>query len=519
MKQTKSNYLRVFNSEINDLFRGDAKVSRIIDAFEKEALLSSNVANSSSIEPEEFAWMDNFERTILKLRTIIGKPRLHLKTIKEVLKKDIANKVDATGFNMTARDSKLWKMQDAEYIPEYVYANISEDEIAIYENRFIVTLMNTMYAYIDRNLQNLYKKIKKLDTLVAYGTINLGNTDEIHSCTQMNEEVLVNCISAGEASSNRPNVIPLLTAKDNPIIDTLKRTIVLQKKLHQLMDTHFYKVCAKAKPLAHTAIFPTNILNQDPEYSFCYNYYKQIMATHNTESKGFISKKHYENYVAFILVHALSRMGLTPLKKSANLLKLVNDRYVFENNEFGDKAIKVTLNTLKESEIEVKIEVLLNNTKGLSQKTIEKRTMKVLLILSANMRVKYNTTDKTNQLFSEMIDKTIHSGYDNCFIITAIDDIANSNNVITVSPNDYILDSNIYNLVKSFTLFLEGDSFIYSKRCPVCGSSMLVEEETNFECLNCSTLYSMLLDNSDDKGSEKEDIQELIWIKRMMLVQ
>ena len=116
--------------------------------------------------------------------------------------------------------------------------------------------------------------------------------------------------------------------------------------------------------------------------------------------------------------------------------------------------------------------------------------------------------DKMNKHINSTIDELTQEGYTNAFIITPFRSI-NHPQTIMVSPHTRKLDNNIVNLLRSFAIFIEGDEFIYSRKCPVCGSFLVNFDNIEYECLNCSTIYTIL------NSGKQDDRRDMIWIKKI----
>ena len=122
----------------------------------------------------------------------------------------------------------------------------------------------------------------------------------------------------------------------------------------------------------------------------------------------------------------------------------------------------------------------------------------------------YNLSEnKLIPYFKKKIANRIKSGYTNAFVITTVVN-TQKDDVIICSPNIYKIDANITSMLQSCITFSEGDNFIYSHLCPVCGYYVDGEQEDgNCYCANCESVYSLL------SSGENKDKKESVWIKRL----
>ncbi|HBJ97586.1 MAG TPA: hypothetical protein DDY82_00720, partial [Clostridiales bacterium] len=121
----------------------------------------------------------------------------------------------------------------------------------------------------------------------------------------------------------------------------------------------------------------------------------------------------------------------------------------------------------------------------------DKRHARYLIDVSPNLKYMFYNEEMLDDYINKEVADHISQGYDNYFIVAPFETIRNQNTIM-VTTHSRKLDKNILNLVKSFSLFIEGDEFIYSKKCPVCSSFMVDFDGVNYECLNCNSLYSIL---------------------------
>ena len=162
--------------------------------------------------------------------TIISHPHISNKTEDVVVRIEQANALGTEEFREVLRESRLWKRHGVGMVPEEVHYRQHIDELRIYENRFIVMLIDL----IEREL-------------ISYSKFYLSMLPTIQSATQY--------LSAGEIGE---------------IIVTVD---VLRRKIQYLKGTHFYKVVSEGKPLSGT-VRPTNILTKDRLYKYCYKFYR-----------------------------------------------------------------------------------------------------------------------------------------------------------------------------------------------------------------------------------------------------
>ena len=79
--------------------------------------------------------------------SIIAKPHLNTKSDEVIARSGEVSNLSEEDFQKTLRDSSIWRNQgNGKLLPEYLYYHKHEDEIRIYENIFIVYLVNEINA-------------------------------------------------------------------------------------------------------------------------------------------------------------------------------------------------------------------------------------------------------------------------------------------------------------------------------------------------------------------------------------
>ena len=103
--------------------------------------------------PLEKEWVTKCQKVIEKIQAITNNLRINVKYIKDVKRAEDASKMDRQAMHMTIKDSKLWKeKENGQYSVEFIHTNAIEDDIAIYENKFIkkAELARVLQPVVDR---------------------------------------------------------------------------------------------------------------------------------------------------------------------------------------------------------------------------------------------------------------------------------------------------------------------------------------------------------------------------------
>lgn len=211
--------------------------------------------------------------------SIIYHPHLSNKREEVIIRVEQAQQVGQESFRATLQDAKLWKQHDIRMIPEEIHYYQHEDELRIYENRFIGFLVDV----IDRELAKFSAfYLSRLPTLTAMDA----------------------------------------TLDSNEIGAVIEEIDRLRRKTQFIKNTHFYKEVSRGKPIS-AKIQPTNILLKDRLYRFCFKFYRSIARYEDPTA----AKRDLRAYYMILLFRELSALGFAPISSSAG-------KYCFEREDF-----------------------------------------------------------------------------------------------------------------------------------------------------------------------------------------
>lgn len=165
--------------------------------------------------------------------SIAEKPHVSTRREEVFARIEQAGQLSADDFKRVCRDGSLWKRRGVKMVPEELYYFRNEDELCIYENRFIVLLIDL-----------IGREITELKRVYGERLPRIGeNTDVLY---------------AGDAGM---------------ALDFARN---IEKRVAYLKNTGFYKIVGKEKPLKGR-IPPTNILLKDLKYRACFKFYNGFL--------------------------------------------------------------------------------------------------------------------------------------------------------------------------------------------------------------------------------------------------
>ena len=242
--------------------------------------------------------------------SIISHPHISNKREEIILRADQAQNISVDAFQRVLQDSTLWRESDLEMKPEYVYHYQYEDELRIYENQFIVLLINL----IDDELK---KYLEFYVSLIP----SLGSNNNVKLESDLTEQAILK-------------------------LEGLKR------KIRYIKNTYFYKEVSRGLKISKN-IKPTNILTKDRKYKFCFKFYRKFV-TYNDEMTLI---KDFRNYSFINLVKVLRKRGFELFETEKNVvnnrkfkLSFINDLFKLEFS-YSDLALILKVTSLKSKKL------------------------------------------------------------------------------------------------------------------------------------------------------------------------
>lgn len=202
--------------------------------------------------------------------SIAEKPHVSTRREEVFARIEQAGQLSADDFKRVCRDGSLWKRRGVKMVPEELYYFRNEDELCIYENRFIVLLIDL-----------IGREITELKRVYGERLPRIGeNTDALY---------------AGDAGM---------------ALDFARN---IEKRVAYLKNTGFYKIVGKEKPLKGR-ISSTNILLKDLKYRACFKFYNGFLK-YQCEGE---EAEDLRSIIKIYILKSLKKLGFD-LKEGKNL--------------------------------------------------------------------------------------------------------------------------------------------------------------------------------------------------------
>ena len=214
------------------------------------------VFNKTLTEIRDFDlyFLDVIESVYPAIIKIMKDPKRTIRYEEEIVAVEKARKVNSTTVKHLSSHTHLIKeiTEHGDVVPSKVLTTFTEDELGIYENRFIKSLVKRIEIFLERR----YDVMKvSLDSFVT-NKLNVSN-EFLASGQQI--KVSVDVEIKDDLNENKEK------SKEQ-----FNRLLEIRKMIKGLKSTEFMRTLAKAKEVL-PPIMKTNIIMHNPDFKMCYN--------------------------------------------------------------------------------------------------------------------------------------------------------------------------------------------------------------------------------------------------------
>ena len=430
---------------------------------------------SEDVITNEFVFADDVTTLVSHIRSIFKEPHIFLKKEEIVQNVTVASKIDNVSLRQTYKDDKIWRVKHGQIAPEFVHAYVYEDNLAIYENRFIVYL-------IDLLLETVTKKINEL--MLNLETLNKQMGAKDNECFTPFDYV---------DFAEEQGGIPVLLNADATIVKIINSLIKSKKLLIAFQTRELYIACKKAGKFNVNGLKATNIFLNDKDYFYCYNFYLNYL---NKEPIFTTESKMYFGFVTVNLLSALIKSGFT-LAEDAENIKINNSAHLtYSGLKFTKDTFTIDVTQQAEDEI-------LFTVTNLVDSNTAKYVFKVVSSAVAKNMADFGSVSS----YAKKLIENQESDVVKTYLVNDIEDVLDYN-ALYILPNKSIVAERFAKAVKSCVLLVEGSDFLHTRYCPVCGSKLIAPNDDDYSCVNCQSLYHIF----------RHDNRDLIWLKNLPAV-
>lgn len=355
--------LRKFHEELNQVFYELEREEEFPNHFYQALLSGENEIYQKSIQESKVFhedWIETIESYFPSLDKITRDPKSGLKYLQEVVQIEKAKKVNSDSIRHLAANTQLIKeVRNGEVIPKQILTTQAEIEYAIYENRFIKTLVDRLFDFVNRR----YDLVKHNVETYQNKFFNLkSNFDMRESNISLEVDLKI-----------KDTVDNDELAKSNH--ELLSRIQSLLKRVNGIRVSPFMEDLKHAKPIV-PPIMKTSIILKNVDYNNCYNlwlyldkynmlnfdvdvkeqnltldryYLRNVYQTALTAfTTVYGNQKALEDHYQYLDIQEYKRKSPKIVKKTLTELMTSPDPYAMEDNQMNQFFLEQNKKLLKE---------------------------------------------------------------------------------------------------------------------------------------------------------------------------
>lgn len=205
-------------------------------------------------------WVHAIEEALPHLSKIVNHPRSFIKSEESIMPVELARKITSNTIKNLAANTQFISRIDNQgmVIPSKILSSYNEESLDIYENRFVMTLLNKLFQFVDRRYYLIGEKAGNEFSSDLNIKGKFSNDDE-----KTAYDLKIN-IEQG------PNYF-----RNNESPDLFIRLDQVRSYLNSFQSSQFVKVLSKLNPV-RAPVAKTNLLMKNPDYQACYKLYNFI---------------------------------------------------------------------------------------------------------------------------------------------------------------------------------------------------------------------------------------------------
>ena len=345
----KDYYKKVSNS-LSDIEKEDEFFNRFIMQLNsgKNSLYQKHLSETRVFNGD---WVESVSQSLRHIDNIIRDPKSFIAQNSEIVPIERAKKTNSESLRHLSSHSQFvreYNPRNSKVIPSKILTVFSEEDIAIYENRFIKTLIDKLTLFIEKRYELIVELIGT-DYLNRLQTKNKFKYEDIQIDFEINM-TLKRQIRDSELEKKN--------------FDLLNKIEELRRRVLAFRRSDFMKRLSQARPVT-SPIQKTNIINKHPDYRKCYDLWAFLDSYYKLDYTVDIydhDMKFEEDYIdsinklvalSFATVVSKDNSGLGEVKTRSRIFKKENVTKIIstlkpEIERIGATEVDVENNSLNE---------------------------------------------------------------------------------------------------------------------------------------------------------------------------
>lgn len=202
----------------------------------------------------DMTWIKKIEETLPDLNDIVTNPKKTIQTLSEVVEIEKAKKTSSESVQHLASHTQFVKSidEDGNITPSKILNIYNDDFFAIYENKFIATLIRRLFLFVEKRYQYIVTKANLEDVELLY----FKNKTNFQGSEISIETKISYSRPASESTAEK-------------MTEMLKRIGDIRSYLRFFTNSEFMKILQRERDVKNP-ILQTNIIRKNPKYRNCY---------------------------------------------------------------------------------------------------------------------------------------------------------------------------------------------------------------------------------------------------------
>ena len=328
----------------------------------------------------DMEWVEAIEDTLPYIERAIDQQRRFIKQIENVVKIELARKTGPESVKHLSQHSNfIAKIENDNVIPNKLLVTEREESFAIYENRFLMTLIRRTLKFV----ADKYTKMKDVPDDV-FNDFNVDRNINMHE-----EKVDFNFKYVREAHETLNDELDAVI--DTEELSDFDRIRKIREKLNSFLATPLMQAIAKETEV-RPPINQTNMLKKDPNFKkavdlwyFLDKYQKPGFEIVSEEFKGAMSEDVQQDvYFTMGFEHFMMTMATNP-----GLRRMLEEKYEEENARLAEEAarpeetrermLKAQIDAVRREEMAIRLKEIRERDKKIQELTNEVRMLRAQL--------------------------------------------------------------------------------------------------------------------------------------------
>lgn len=380
---------RVFGNFLQQYPNG-ATIDQLLSSFRNKEI-GLEIEYDENDEIQDIIYFTEIGKTIPNLLKIIEKPRSFVRSLEEKIPVDLVKKINYKAVASLSRDSNDWEARTLVSVnPKTLLSDVFDETINIYENRFIITLVDKCWKLIIDEKNRLENRIEHLDT--EYSLTRIQELISSNTYYRTDNKDILNSIQSYEQSDS--GVIRSELASQ---LSEIKRIF---SRLQLIRRSNFYNQLHKQKRVSNP-VNKTNILLFDADYNKAYKLWNVLLSlrpdmTFDLDDVNVMdTNKHFTLYVFFCLIVSIVNLGFKFNERA--LFQIVDESsFTGTSIEFYEDDLTI-LTQIENESIEIHIQ---GNANGAIQESFRIKTFDLEFDGKSMSEIDYLTKNVLNNLVS-----------------------------------------------------------------------------------------------------------------------